>query len=42
MDDKKKYVSPEAEIVELVDGDIITMSQGTVHNMGDGCDEELL
>ena len=26
MDDKKKYVSPEAEIVELVDGDIITIS----------------
>lgn len=27
MDDKKKYVNPEAEIVELVDGDIITLSE---------------
>ena len=40
MDDKKKYVSPEAEIVELVDGDIITLSQGETAGM-DGEDMPL-
>ena len=26
MDDKKKYLSPEAEIIELKNADIITLS----------------
>ena len=33
MDDKKKYANPEAEIVELIDGDIITMSEGDTAGM---------
>ena len=39
MDDKKKYVNPDAEIIELVDGDIITLSEGAEAGMEDG--EEL-
>ena len=40
MDDKKKkYERPEAEIVALADGDIITLSEGAEAGMEDG--EEL-
>ena len=35
MDDKKKYVIPEAEIVELADGDIITLSEADTANVDD-------
>ena len=41
MDDKKKkYVIPEAELVNFVDEDIITVSVGVEAGMGDG--EELI
>ena len=38
MDDKKKkkYVIPEAEVVNFADDDIITLSSGDTASWGDG------
>ena len=33
MDEKKKYVNPEAEIIEFKNDDIITLSEGVLAGM---------
>lgn len=38
MDDKKKYVIPEAEIVDFSNEDIITLSEGDTASIEEGED----
>lgn len=41
MDEKKKYVKPEANVVDFENEDIVTASVGDVANWGDGLTEDL-
>ena len=38
MEDKKQFVKPEAEVVEFVSNDIITVSVGTTAGYDEGED----
>ena len=40
MEEKKKYIIPEAEIVDFTDEDIITASVNELANWGDGLTED--